>query len=169
LVICGAGMIAGDQDIGKGLVVAQQHIEVRPEALDEVGFEQQRFGLGRRRNEFHRGGRRDHAHGAVFEAGARIGQHALVDVLGLADIENAALAIEHAIDAGAARRETAKRRIASRPVSTFSALGSSGVSSPPSVQARQSPPIPRLALRRPASGSGAVSGSRFRFCSMAAS
>ena len=41
-------MVAGDQDIGKRLVVAQLHVEARPQLLDQIGFEQQRLGLGRR-------------------------------------------------------------------------------------------------------------------------
>jgi hypothetical protein len=47
-------VVTGDQDIGERLVVAQKHIEARPQPLDQVGFEQQRFGLGCRRDELER-------------------------------------------------------------------------------------------------------------------
>jgi hypothetical protein len=40
-------MVAGDQDIGKRLVVAQLHVEARPQLLDQIGLEQQRLGFGR--------------------------------------------------------------------------------------------------------------------------
>ena len=49
-------MIAGDQDVGKRLVVAQQNVEARPQPLDQVGLEQQRLGLGLGRDEFERRG-----------------------------------------------------------------------------------------------------------------
>ena len=58
-------VIRGDDDVGKRLVVAQQHVEPRPQTLDQVGFEQQRFRLGRSGDELHGGGRRDHP----FDAG----------------------------------------------------------------------------------------------------
>ena len=98
-------MIRGDQDIGKRFVVAQRDIEARPQPLDQVGFEQQRLGLGAGDDEFQRAGLRDHALDAGIEAGRpRIGADALLDVLGLADIEHVAAAIDHAIDAGPRRR-----------------------------------------------------------------
>ena len=37
--------VAADDDVGERLVVAQQHVEARPEALDQVVLEQQRLGL----------------------------------------------------------------------------------------------------------------------------
>ena len=111
-------VVGGDQDIGKRLVVAQQHVEARPQPLDQVGFEQQRLGLGRGGDELDRGGRRDHALDAGVVAGRpRIGDDALPDVLGLADIEHLARGIEHAIDAGRRRRELGvaqQRRAAGR-------------------------------------------------------
>ena len=53
-------MIRGDQDEWKRFVVAQQHIEARAQSLDQVGFEKKRLCLGRRRDEFERGGGGDH-------------------------------------------------------------------------------------------------------------
>ena len=99
-------MIGRDQDIGERFVVAQQHIEARPQTLDQIGFEQQRFGLGAGNDEFERAGRRDHALDAGIEAGrTRIGANAVFDVLRLADIEHVAARIDHAVDAGLGRRE----------------------------------------------------------------
>jgi hypothetical protein len=99
-------MIAGDQDVGKRLVVAQQHVEPWPQPLDQVGLKQQRLGLGRGRDEFERSGRRDHAFDTrVVTGGAGVGDDALADVLGLADVEHLAIAIDHAVDARRGRRQ----------------------------------------------------------------
>ena len=98
-------VIRGDQDIGKRFVVAQRDVEARPQPLDQVGFEQQRLGLGAGDDEFERAGLSDHALDAGIEAGRpRVGADALLDVLGFADIEHVAAAIDHAIDAGPRRR-----------------------------------------------------------------
>ena len=48
------GMVAGDEDAGKRLVVAQQDVVARPQPLDQVGLEQQRLGLGMGGDELHR-------------------------------------------------------------------------------------------------------------------
>ena len=99
-------VVGGDQDIGKRLVVAQEHVEARAQALDQIGFEQQRLGLGRGGDEFERYGGADHARDARVIAGRpRIGGEPLFDALGLADIEHLALGVDHAIDAGRGRRE----------------------------------------------------------------
>ena len=99
-------MVRGDDDVGKRLVVAQQHVEARPQPLDQVGFEQQRLGLGRGGDELHRRGRRDHPFDAgVVPGRPRVGRDPLLDVLRLADVEHLAGRIEHAIDAGRRRRE----------------------------------------------------------------
>ena len=99
-------VVRGDDDVGKRLVVAQQHVEARPQPLDQVGFEQQRFGLGRGGDELHRRGRRDHPLDAgVVPGRPRVGRDPLLDVLRLADVEHLAGRIEHAIDAGRRRRE----------------------------------------------------------------
>ena len=79
-------VIAGDQDVGERLVVAQQHVEARAQPLDEVGFEQQRLGFGPGRDEFERGGGGDHALDPRVVAGRpRIGGDAFADVLGLSN------------------------------------------------------------------------------------
>jgi hypothetical protein len=107
-----------DQDVGERLVVAQQHVEARAQPLDQVGFEEERFGLGRGRNELDGRGRRNHAHDARGMAGlARIRRYPFADALGLADVEDLALGVEHAIDAGAGRgvlRISLDRRHAAR-------------------------------------------------------
>jgi hypothetical protein len=95
----------GDEDVGKRLVVAQQHIETRPQALDQVRLEQQRLGFGRGRHELDARGHRDHAGDTRDEAGRpRIGEDALLEVLRFADIEHVAASVEHAIDARPRRR-----------------------------------------------------------------
>ena len=99
-------MIAGDQDIGEGLVVAQQHVEARAQPFDQVRFEQQRLSLGRGRHELDRCGRGDHALDARHVPGRpRIGDDALLQVLRLADVEHVTAGTCHAVDARRRRRE----------------------------------------------------------------
>ncbi len=99
-------VIGGDQDIGKRLVVAEQHIEARPQPLDQVGLEQQRLGFGRGRHEFERRGGRDHAFDArVIGGRPGIGEDALFYVLRLADIKDLAAGVGHAVDARRIGRE----------------------------------------------------------------
>ena len=98
-------MIGRDQDIGKRFVVAQQHVEARPQPLDHVRFEQQRLGLGAGDDEFERARCRDHPLDASVEAGrTRIGAHPVLHVLRLADVEHVAARVDHPIDAGLRRR-----------------------------------------------------------------
>ena len=66
----GKGVILAQQDIGKAFVVAVGDIVARLELLDQIGFQQQRFGLRRRGDEEHLGGFRDHAGDAVIVAAA---------------------------------------------------------------------------------------------------
>ena len=107
-------VIRRDEDVGKRLVVAQQHVEARPQPLDQVGLEQQRLGLGRGRDEFDRRGRRDHARDARVVAGRpRIGEDALLDVLRLADVEHVAAA-HRSCDRRRAPRARAWRSAGSR-------------------------------------------------------
>ena len=98
-------MVRGDHDIGERFIVAQRDVETRPQPLDQVGFEQQRLGLGTGDDELEGAGLRDHALDAGIEAGRPgVSRDALLDVLGLADIKHVAAAIDHAIDAGPRRR-----------------------------------------------------------------
>ncbi len=99
----GEGVVLGDQDVGKRLVVAQDHIVARLQLLDEIGLEEKRLGLGRGGDEFHGGGERDHRRDAVrVAAEAGIVRHPVAEIAGLADIEDVALGIVHAVDAGLA-------------------------------------------------------------------
>ena len=94
-------VIGGDQDVGEGFVVAQQHVEARSQALDQIGLEQQRLCLGAGDDEFERPRRSQHALDAGIEAGRTgVGGNAFLDILGLAHIEHVAARIDHAIDAG---------------------------------------------------------------------
>ena len=54
-------MVVGQHQPGIGFVVAQQDVEARLEALDEVRFQQQRLGLGMGGDDLHRRGVGDHA------------------------------------------------------------------------------------------------------------
>ena len=98
-------VVLRNQDVGKGLVVAQQHVEARAEALDEVGLEQQRFRLGARAHEVHRHGGADHAGDAAALAGEpRVADDALLQAARLADVEHVAVGIDHAVDARCVRQ-----------------------------------------------------------------
>ena len=93
------GMLEAQHDLGKGLVVAQQHIVARLELLDEVLLQKQRLGFRPGGEEHHRGGLGDHPRnpGAVA-SGLGVGRHPLAQAARLADVENRAPGIEHAID-----------------------------------------------------------------------
>ena len=99
-------VVGGDQDVRKRLVVTQEHIEARPQTLDQIGLEQERFRLGAGDDEFERARRGDHALDAGVEAGRpRIGANAVLEVFRFADIEHVAAGIGHAVDAGLGRGE----------------------------------------------------------------
>jgi hypothetical protein len=92
-------MRAADEDVGEALVVAQKHVVLRLELLDQVLFQQQRLGFGPRRQEHHRRGLADHPGDArAVSRGLGVGRHALFQRPRLADIEHPALRIEHAVD-----------------------------------------------------------------------
>ncbi len=103
------GMVAGDQDIGEGLVVAQRDIEARLELLDQIGFEQQGFRLGRGGDELHAGGHGNHRCDPVgVTTKACIARDPRLQVPRLADIKGIALAVEHAVNAGLVGQEAGK-------------------------------------------------------------
>ncbi len=99
------GMILAKQDEREAFVVAEKHVVRRPEALDQLRFEKQRFGLGAGGDDRHRPRLRDHAL-------QPLGQLGDLGVIGdpiperprLADVEHVAARILHAIDAGVARQ-----------------------------------------------------------------
>ena len=98
-------VIRRDHNVGERFVVAKHHIEARAQPLDQIGFEQQRFGFGAGDDEFDRAGCRDHPLDPGIESGrAGVGRNALFDVLGLADIEHVTARVEHPIDARPRRR-----------------------------------------------------------------
>ena len=98
------GMIAGEQDIRKRLVVAHQDIETRLHLLDEIRLEKKRLGLGPGRDEDHRRGQRDHPRDARGMAGRpHIARDPLADAFCLADIENFAIGGDHPVDAWSSR------------------------------------------------------------------
>ncbi|MDT4873215.1 hypothetical protein FQZ97_1084490 [compost metagenome] len=97
----GRAVVAADHQFGEGLVVAQQDVEARLQLLDEVGFQQQGLGLGRRDDQLHRPGQADHQPDALgVEAALRILHDAFLQRLGLADVEAGPVLAVHAIDAG---------------------------------------------------------------------
>ncbi len=94
-------MIFAQQDEGEAFVVAQQHVVRRAIALDQLGFQQQRFGLAVGGHDLHGAGLRHHALQAAGQAGdLGIVGHPLLQRARLANIEHVATGIEHAIDAG---------------------------------------------------------------------
>ena len=93
-------VVAADQDIGEALVIAQQDIEARLQSLDQIGFQQQRLGLGLRHHKLHRAGEGDHQGDAIGVAAAiGIIADAVFQIAGLADIQNRPILVEHAVDA----------------------------------------------------------------------
>ena len=73
--------------------------------LDEIGFEQQRLGFGRGGHELHVAVERDHRRDAVgVAADPRVVGNPVLQVARLADIDDVALRIDHAIDARLARQ-----------------------------------------------------------------
>ena len=97
----GEVVLAGEHDVGEGLVVAQQHVVARLEPLDQVGFQQQGFDLAVGNDDLQRLGLRHHpaqAVGQSLELGV-VGDPPS-QVAGLADVDRVAPAVEHAVDPG---------------------------------------------------------------------
>ena len=97
----GRGMIGRQHDVGERFVVPHQNVKAWPQALDEIGFEQQRLGFGAGHHEFHRGGLAHHAADAAgVETALRVVGDALLQAARLADVEHVAGHVHHAVDAG---------------------------------------------------------------------
>ena len=98
-------MVRADQYIREAFVVPQQHIVRWLVALDQLRLEQQRlaFCLGCHNGDVvHQG---DHARRAIGVALATcIRGDPVLEVFGLADIEDIAILAQHAIDAGCPRQ-----------------------------------------------------------------
>jgi hypothetical protein len=94
-------VIAADHDLGKALVVAQQHVEARLQRLDQVDLEQQGVGFGAGGDELHRPRGVDHVGDAVgVEAALGVLDDPLLQALGLADVEDFLVLADHPVDAG---------------------------------------------------------------------
>gem|GEM_PF-2410571 len=101
----GRAVVAADHQFGEGLVVAQHHVEAGLQLLDEVGFQQQGFGLGGGDHQLHRPGLRHHQADALgVKTPLRILDDALLQRLGLADVQARPVLAIHAIDARLVRR-----------------------------------------------------------------
>ena len=112
-------MVAGDENGRKRLVVAQEDVVPGLQALDQIGLEQQRLRLGVGGDELHRLGLGDHpVQPRAQTRRLQIARHPLLQAPRLADVEDAALAVEHPVDAGSGgqRRQQIgnQRRPASR-------------------------------------------------------
>ena len=90
------------QDEGEALVVAQQDVERRAKALDQLSLEQQRLGFRIGDDDFHRAALADHALQAVGQLlHLRVIRDACLQAAGLAHVKDVAPCIEHAVNAGA--------------------------------------------------------------------
>ena len=91
-----------EAEADKALVVAQQHVEARAEALDELAFEDQRLLLGAHDDDFelveHRVEEGDK--GPVVAVRPEVAAHARAQVDRLADVDDLARGVFHQIDAG---------------------------------------------------------------------
>ena len=98
-------MVLAQQDEGEAFVVAQQDIVGRSEALDQLRFEQQRLGLGLGGDDGHAARLADHPLqplGQFRDLGVAV--DAVLEHPRLADIQDVAARILHAIDAGPGRQ-----------------------------------------------------------------
>ncbi len=103
-------VIGGQVDERERFVVAQQDVVARHQPLDQIALEQQRLGLGGGDDDFERGGLGHHPPQPVRQPG-RMGivLHPALQIARLADVERIALAVEHAVDAGAGRHVAQRR------------------------------------------------------------
>jgi hypothetical protein len=91
----------GEHDIGVGLVVAEEDVVARRQALDQVVFQDQGLGLGARHVDARVLDARHHQSDARAEvAFLEVTRYPLLQVARLADVEHLARLAEHAVDAG---------------------------------------------------------------------
>ena len=94
-------VVAGDQNHRKRLVVAQEDIVAGRVSLDQIGFQQERFGLGVGGEELHRSRACHHAANSIGKPGqSGVAHHPFFQVLRLAHVEDVAAGVDHAIDTG---------------------------------------------------------------------
>ncbi len=99
------GVILAQQDEGEAFVVAQQDVVGRPEALDQLRFEQQRLGLGLVVTIVIDRVCADHALQPLRQPGdLRVVGDAVPQRPRLADVEHVAARILHPVDAGPDRQ-----------------------------------------------------------------
>ncbi|MNW00341.1 hypothetical protein D3C71_1958200 [compost metagenome] len=92
---------ARNHQIGITLVIAKQDVVLRVLGLDQVVFQQQRLGLGAHHRGFQARDLADHvADARAAMAFLEVVGDAALEIARLADIQQAALGIEVAIDAG---------------------------------------------------------------------
>jgi hypothetical protein len=103
-------LVHRDRDERIGLVVAQSDVEARAVLLDEVLLGQQRLGLGGDEHELDRLDRVDHLVGAARDRIAEVAGDALLDRLGLADVDDLALVVAEQVDARAVGQRLALLR-----------------------------------------------------------
>jgi len=104
------GMAAGEPQIRKTLIVAQHHVVLWVQCLDQVVLEQQRLGLRTRYRDFHgRDLRHQRLHLRDHVRRHEITADPIAQAFRLADVEQGALGIKHAIDAGSTRQTRDER------------------------------------------------------------
>ena len=93
-------LAAGEVDVGIALVVAQQDVVARLERLDQLRFQQQRFTLGTRHRDLDAGDLRHHRGDPRLRRRLQeIAADALLQIAGLAHVEQLARRVEVAVDA----------------------------------------------------------------------
>ena len=91
-------MVLAQHDEREAFVVAQKHVVSGPEALDQLRFEQQRLGLGPRRDDRHRPGLRNHPLQALRQPrDLRVIADPALQRPRLADVEHVAARILHPV------------------------------------------------------------------------
>ncbi len=94
-------LAAGEVDVRITLVVAQQDVVARLERLDQLRFQQQRLALGARHGDFHARDLRHHRGDARLHPRLQeIAADALLQVAGLAHVQQLATGVEMPVDAG---------------------------------------------------------------------
>ena len=92
-------MFPTDQNIWKRFIISQKHIILRLELFNQILLQQERFRFGLGGQKHHTSGFADHAADAGrMSLRSGITRHAVFQTFSLANIEHAALLIEHAID-----------------------------------------------------------------------
>ncbi len=98
-------MILPKHDEGEAFVVPQQHVVGGPETLDQLGLQEQRLGFRARRDDGHRPRLRHHPLQALRQLGdLGVVGDAVLQHARLADVEDVAAGVLHAIDTWRSRQ-----------------------------------------------------------------